>query len=142
MAAGDSEGVHQMRVGLRRLRAAMAVFSDLLDDAETARIKADLKWLTGEFGPARDLDVYVTGNIKPLERTLPKTRGIDKLQADLQAQRAQAFERARRTVASARYRALMLDTVSWIESGDWTTSTDQLIRVRRDRRYQDRIAYA
>ncbi|MGB8631766.1 MAG: CHAD domain-containing protein [Xanthobacteraceae bacterium] len=26
---GDSEGMHQMRVGLRRLRAAMSLFSTL-----------------------------------------------------------------------------------------------------------------
>src|ERR1051325_6903209 len=54
----DAEGVHQMRVGLRRLRAAIALFSDLLDDEEPARLKGELKWLTGELGPARDLDVY------------------------------------------------------------------------------------
>src|SRR5262249_59061678 len=31
---GDPEGVHQMRVGLRRLRAAMSLFSALLRDAQ------------------------------------------------------------------------------------------------------------
>ena len=43
----DSEGVHQMRVGLRRLRAAISLFSNLLGDQETERVKAELKWLTG-----------------------------------------------------------------------------------------------
>ena len=55
----DSEGVHQMRVGLRRLRAAISLFSNLLGDQETEGVKAELKWLTGELAPARDLDVYV-----------------------------------------------------------------------------------
>ena len=32
---GDPEGVHQMRVGLRRLRAAMSLFSGILDDPQT-----------------------------------------------------------------------------------------------------------
>ena len=39
----DSEGVHQMRVGLRRLRAAISLFAKLLGDQETERVKAELK---------------------------------------------------------------------------------------------------
>ena len=62
----DSEGVHQMRVGLRRLRAAISLFSKLLGDEETERVKSELKWLTGELAPARDLDVYVRNEIEPL----------------------------------------------------------------------------
>src|SRR5262245_39613900 len=38
LAKGDPEGVHQMRVGLRRLRAAMSLFGDLLDDDQTTTI--------------------------------------------------------------------------------------------------------
>ena len=38
---GDLEGVHQMRVGLRRLRAAMSLFFGILRDAQTAAIKAE-----------------------------------------------------------------------------------------------------
>ena len=129
--------VHQMRVGLRRLRAAMAVFADLLDDEETARLKAELKWLTGELGPARDLDVYVTGNIKPLQRSLPNGRGLDALQSDLDARRAGAFRRAQRAVESPRYRTLLLDTLAWIEGGPWTTTDDEMIAALRGRNASD-----
>jgi CHAD domain-containing protein len=133
----DAEGVHQMRVGLRRLRAAIAVFADLLDDDETARIKAELKWITGELGPARDLDVYVTGNIKPLQRTLPAKRHLESLRGDLETSRKGAFDRAAKAVLSARYRALVLDTLAWIEGGAWTTSDDELTKARRRRKARD-----
>lgn len=137
VSAGDPEGVHQMRVGLRRLRAAVSVFSDLLDDAQTARIKDELKWLTNELGPARDIDVYVTGNVKPLRHALPPQRGLEKLQHELEARRADAFERARKAVESARYRALMLDLLGWIVDGDWCRTGDELVRVQRARRAAD-----
>jgi inorganic triphosphatase YgiF len=74
----DSEGVHQMRVGLRRLRAAISLFSNLLGDQETEGVKAELKWLTGELAPARDLDVYVRNEIEPLPGATP---GPDKATA-------------------------------------------------------------
>ena len=41
---GETEGIHQMRVGLRRLRAAISVFKDLLLGSETKAIKTELKW--------------------------------------------------------------------------------------------------
>jgi CHAD domain-containing protein len=31
--------VHQLRVGVRRLRAAISLFADILDDPQTAAIK-------------------------------------------------------------------------------------------------------
>ena len=66
---GDPEGVHQMRVGLRRMRAAMSLFADIIrDDAQTAKIKSQLKWLTEELGPARELEVLLKRVVAPLNK--------------------------------------------------------------------------
>ena len=65
----DPEGVHQMRVGLRRLRAGMSLFSVLLRDPQTAAIKTELKWLAAELGPARELEVLVNRVITPIRET-------------------------------------------------------------------------
>jgi inorganic triphosphatase YgiF len=54
---GDPEGLHQARVTVRRLRAAMSLFGELLRDDGTQKIKDELKWIMGEFGPARELNV-------------------------------------------------------------------------------------
>jgi len=48
---GDTEGVHQMRVGLRRLRAAISIFKELLPDSETEAVKSELRRLTEQLGP-------------------------------------------------------------------------------------------
>jgi inorganic triphosphatase YgiF len=117
VARSDSEGVHQMRVGLRRFRAAISLFSKLLGDKQTERIKSELKWLTGELAPARDLDVYVKSKIEPLRRAAP--RGMKELAAALASRRHAAFDRAKAAVASPRYRFLLLDTLQWLEDGDW-----------------------
>ncbi|MGB9110801.1 MAG: inorganic triphosphatase, partial [Telluria sp.] len=55
--AGEMESLHQMRVGLRRLRAAMAMVKDLAQ--LPAPLAADLEWLAGELGDARNWDVFI-----------------------------------------------------------------------------------
>src|SRR5262249_45017360 len=68
LGKGDPEGVHQMRVGLRRLRAAMSLFGDLLDDNQTTAIKVELKWLAGELTPAREFEVFTERVIVPIKQ--------------------------------------------------------------------------
>ena len=65
--AGQPESLHQMRIGLRRLRAAIAVFADIVGDDEVEPIKSGLKWITRELGPARDLDVFAADVLAPLK---------------------------------------------------------------------------
>ena len=113
----DSKGVHHMRVGLRRLRAAISVFS--IDDTETERVKAELKWLTGELAPARDLDVYVRKEIELLRGARLAKRGMKELASAFTLRRDVAFGRARIAVESGRYRLLLLNTLQWLETGDW-----------------------
>ena len=46
MQGGDPEGLHQMRVALRRLRAAISLFADMLLDPQTEQMKAEFKWIS------------------------------------------------------------------------------------------------
>src|SRR3569833_1663867 len=69
--AGDPEGVHQMRVGLRRLRAALSLFKTLIGGLELEGVKKDLKWLSGELTDARDFDVFLRKTVKPMEKNAP-----------------------------------------------------------------------
>jgi triphosphatase len=115
----ESEGVHHMRVGLRRLRVAILLFSKLLRDPETERIKSELKWLTGELAPARDLDVYVRSEIEPLRGAAPARHGMKELASALTERHAAAYRKAKAAVESRRYRSLLLDTLQWLETGDW-----------------------
>ncbi|MDE5445469.1 CHAD domain-containing protein [Bradyrhizobium sp. CSA207] len=125
----DSEGVHQMRVGLRRLRAAISLFDDILPRASTARIKTELRWLTGELAPAREIDVFLKESIQPIaEQNVPK-RGFRAIRKKFSAQRMAAFRRARDAIDSARYRRLLIDATEWIESERPRGADDQTIAV-------------
>jgi triphosphatase len=117
--AADPDGVHQMRVGVRRLRAAITVFSELLDCSQTEQIKRDLKWLAGKLAPVRDLDVFLKGKIALFEGSYPSTVGLPELKSELIYRRDMAAESAKAAIATARYRLLILDILEWIEDGKW-----------------------
>ena len=51
------DSVHQMRVATRRLRSALSTFGPLLDVTVTGPLRAELAWLAGVLGAARDAEV-------------------------------------------------------------------------------------
>jgi len=131
MLDGDPEGLHQMRVALRRLRAAISLFSDMLPDPQTNALKAELKWVMGELGPARELEVFLKRVVKPVADR--KGPGIAVLARELRQRREDAFARAHAAVESPRFRALVFDAAAWIEAGDWTRNPDDLAGMLRAR---------
>jgi CHAD domain-containing protein len=101
---GTVESLHQLRVGLRRLRAAMSLFADILDEDQANRMKRELQWVNRCVGPARDVDVLLgTGSAAAI-----RTR--------LTAQRRRAYAAAARALRSRRFNNLVLDLANWIES--------------------------
>jgi triphosphatase len=54
------------------------------------------------------------------------------LTRELQEKREEAFARAVAAIESARFRALVLDTAEWIETGDWTRNADDLVQALRE----------
>lgn len=126
----DAEGVHQMRVGLRRLRTAISLFSAILEDPQTENIKAELKWLTGELGPARELDVLIARVIKPVRQRKSGWDDIPKLSQQFAGQRVAALARAREAIGSERHRLLKIEVSAWLETGEWLAPPDDLVRDR------------
>src|SRR5262249_40218517 len=122
----------QMRVGLRRLRAAMSLFADILQDPQTAALKEELKWLTGELGPARELEVLVTPVVAPVQRRLSRLHRSSSLSRDLTQPRAAAGGRAHDAARCERLRAVTLEIARWLEGGQWRTPQDDLLRDRGD----------
>ncbi|MCB2014737.1 MAG: CHAD domain-containing protein [Sphingobium sp.] len=103
----NAEALHQARVALRRLRSAFAAFQPLIEGQTTRKLDADIRWLTGQFALARNIDA-VTGHL-----------GDIKWKARLRAKRKAAYADAHRAIDSTLSRELMLDIVQWASSGKW-----------------------
>jgi inorganic triphosphatase YgiF len=128
----DPDGIHQMRVGLRRMRAASSLFKEMLDDRETHRIKLDLVWLTEQLGPARDHEVMVSESIDPLLEQHPNRPELRLLESAIKDKRDQGYAVARAAVANPRYRHIVLDTALWLLDGEWRRNHDTFKAALRE----------
>lgn len=131
MLADNGEALHQMRIALRRLRAAISLFSEIVADRHSERLKAELRWITAALGPARDLDVFVAEVLAPLREQRRAQPGIVAICRDFERQRAMAYAQAAVAVRAPRFRSLVLDAAAWIEAGPWSRNRDDLLRMRR-----------
>jgi len=117
----DPEGIHQMRVGVRRLRSALSLFKRFLPQEQRRRFAAELGWLGTELGDARDLDVFVERTLRPCidgsERAVDPH--LKRLLEVAQDERAVAYERARAAIDSTRYARLVLELGEWIATRAW-----------------------
>jgi inorganic triphosphatase YgiF len=125
--AREPDAVHQMRVAMRRLRAAISLHRTIVDDARREAVAAELKWMAGELGDARDLDVFIDRTARPAHRAHPGDGDIAALVEGLEAQRERAYVAALDAVGSDRFRAMLIDVAAWIEAGPWL-SADNAVR--------------
>jgi CHAD domain-containing protein len=97
----DAEAVHDLRVAVRRTRSVLKTTRALFDEVWLRALRAELRWLAGEFSPARDLDVLL---IRLREQSSPDSAPVLKL---LETERRRAWKRARTALASKRYLELL-----------------------------------
>jgi CHAD domain-containing protein len=104
----DIEDVHQMRVSVRRMRAALAAARPLLDRAWADELRAELGWLGRALGPVRDLDVLLP-RLRALAEDLPVTEraAAERMLATLDIEYAQARRDMLVALGSPRYTALL-----------------------------------
>ena len=125
---GDPDALHQIRIALTHLRTTIRFFSPMVDDALRPKVWAELKWLNGQLGMVRDLDVAI-------ERVVAESGNELAVIAELQhwdEKRAESHRLLARALQSARYRRLVEQTSAWIESGQWSTRrSKEAIRLRR-----------
>jgi inorganic triphosphatase YgiF len=109
--AGVAEGVHQLRVALRRLRSAFGLFRTVLPAGADA-MAAEVKWLAGELGPARDFDVFTGAVLAPLgERP---GAALDDFARVVETCRVDAHARLRAALRSPRATRLFLQLGQWL----------------------------
>ena len=129
----DSEGLHQMRVGLRRLRIAISFFPEARA-RKGAWMDRELKWLIDRLTPARDFDVFFQEDLIPRCDADPSNAGLRQLRMVALKRRREEFSKVAAIIKGARNRKLILGTALWLAqeevSGGKARSLRQLAHAR------------
>ena len=115
----DPEGVHQMRVAIRRLRSALSLFKRLLDPAMRAWLSGEAKAIVSRLGPARDWDVFLGELLAPVAKARPDDAALAALAAAAEAPRAQGYAEVRAAIEAPSYTRYLLQLRGWIEARGW-----------------------
>jgi triphosphatase len=114
----DPEFVHQARVALRRLRAALRIFRDTLG-AERARAWRDeLGAIARALGAVRDWDVFGTETLPPVLTIYGDARLARRLRRRTERRRAAERAAAREALRSPRYARAILEIARWVSQAD------------------------
>lgn len=126
----DSEGVHQMRVALRRLRSALSAFRRLIPKDQLEWLQIGAKKTISALGPARDWDVFQADLLAPVIKAGPAEPGLKALKSRARARCRQGYRRARRHLVSEGYTRFVLRFGQWLERRAWRQGGDAK-RIKR-----------
>lgn len=115
-AARQIEGVHNMRIAIRRLRSALVLFRSLLDREKEEHFTGELRRLGRVLGEARDWDVFCTETLHQAEEDGVAPPLLAQLREAAEAQRAAAYGYLTTELRGPGLTALMLDMAAWAET--------------------------
>ena len=121
----DPEPLHEMRVGMRRLRTAIEVFGPALELPKAASVKR-IRKIARELGTVRDLDVMKV-ELKSLCKTELKEAERLKLDAILEKlshQRSHGFVHLEKTLNGSRYRKFKRSLQNWLKEPTYKELAD------------------
>ena len=149
---GEPQGLHDLRVAMRRIRSALATFRPILDRSVTEPLRDDLKWASGRLGEARDADVatdHTDHLIADADLAGLEEEAVSGLRARLRIDAAAAADVVDETLDSPRYAAtsfLLDELVSHPPLNEKAERKARKVarkRVGREvRRVEERVAWA
>jgi triphosphatase len=115
----DVEGVHQMRVGLRRMRATLGLFRHQFRALTRDELSRELRWLAGALATARAWDVFLEELVPPVALALGRDADLAEVEARARMLRDTAYAEARSAIGSDRFLNLMLSARLWFVEPPW-----------------------
>ncbi|MGJ4942918.1 CHAD domain-containing protein [Bradyrhizobium sp. HKCCYLS1011] len=115
----NPEGVHQLRVSLRRLRAALHLMQPVGTNGKLTSLLTDARWLAQSLSAARDWDVFLTATLPAIAEGCPTIAGFDTLRELAEKQRNLGYRKLRHALADRRCATFILGLGEWIETRGW-----------------------
>jgi triphosphatase len=132
IAIRHPESIHQMRVALRRLRTALALFDRSLPCAEFRNFRTEAKRIAAALAPARDLDAFrqLVEN-GPLTRYADADKSFRALLTTVEVRRVAAYAIAQKIIDDPSTTRFVLKLRAFLAHRAWRNalSTAELLRL-------------
>ncbi len=128
-----------MRVIFRRMRSATATFRSAVPKESTSYWADEMRWLAGQLGEARDLDVFIDEALGAVRGKL-KLPGGEELLALAESRRAEAYEKVRSMLDGERYAQFKDGFSAWLTDSGWAVG--EIGKKNRARLNSDIVPFA
>jgi len=115
----NPEGIHQLRVSLRRLRSAFDLVRAAGSTSKLEALRSEASWLAQNLSAARDWDIFQTDTLPTIARGCPSVEGFDALGQVAEQCRSAAYDRVRDVLADHRSARFVIELAGWIEARGW-----------------------
>ena len=115
----NPEGVHQLRVSLRRLRSALDLMRSVGALSDLEALRSEAKWLAQELSAARDWDVFRLETLPTIAKACPSVAGFVALGRAAAARQSDAYRRAQHALDDRRCAVFLIGLGHWIETRGW-----------------------
>ena len=108
-------GIHQARVAIRRIRAALSAFSKHLPARQRRAYNKEFRWLQSHLAPARDWHVLLSETLPRIGADNPRhENALSQLRRAALRARRESLADARAVLVSRRYAQLVLQFQRWL----------------------------
>lgn len=118
-AGTEMEGVHQLRVAMRRLRSVLKVFRPVTDAPQSRALDEALQGFLKLLGPARDWDVFLAGIGAEMAALLPQDRRMRSLLRAAEAEREAAYKNLAEALEGPAWRQALLNGIALLHRKPW-----------------------
>jgi triphosphatase len=115
----DPEGIHQLRVALRRIRSALDLMRSVVSLSKLEALRSDARWFAQNLSPARDWDIFQKKTLPIIAKFCPTIHGFDALEEVAARRQSSAYCKARLVLAERRTANFVLGLGAWIEARGW-----------------------
>lgn len=135
---GDADCLHQMRVGMRRLRTALRLFRRQI--ALPLPLQQGLQRLAAELGAARDAEVLADHTLAHVLAGSPHDAALQRLRKAAAAAAAARHRAAAAALVRPDHARLMLGLGAWLHGPRWRESLDHDSAATLDAPIEDSAA--
>jgi inorganic triphosphatase YgiF len=115
----DPDGVHQLRISLRRLRSAFHLMRSVGSLSNLESLSSEARWLAQTLSTARDWDTFQRDTLPTIAKACPSVAGFDAVEQIAEKRRSAAYDKIRLALTDRRCSCFVIRLGRWIEARGW-----------------------